>query len=203
MSWGDELGRHEGYVVAVFADGRFGGGIESGGIPVYGDDGQSQLDGAGNAVLTRPPAAVVGWRVACSHAPASVSDDDLAHWYGTSEFWTGPTVWRRVYSPAEEDLAAGLIHAPLDADTGSVWVDDRDDVHELMLAEWDTHVIPGEHARSIRRALAAVTDAARTVDLEVAAARAAGLSWADIGAAAGITRQAAHDRWGPTSRHVT
>lgn len=115
--------------------------------------------------------------------------------------WTGPTFWRRVYSPAEEDLAAGQICASLAGDAGDLCVEDRDDVFELMHGEWRTHVVPDEHARSIRRSLQAVTDAVHTVDLEVAAARAAGLSWAAVGEAAGITRQAAHDRWGPTSRH--
>lgn len=99
--------------------------------------------------------------------------------------------------PAQEDLDAGRICVRFDGDDGDMSVEDRDDVHQLTVQEWRTHVVPEEHARSIRRALAAVADAARTVDLEVAAARAAGLSWADIGKAAGITRQAAHDRWGP------
>ncbi len=201
MSWTDDLGRHEGYVVCVFADGRIGGGIGPGGIPVYGDDGTGGLDGAGNPLLTRPAAAVCGWRVACDHVPAGVPDERLADWFGRREFWTGPTLWQRVYTRAEEDLSQARICVPLD--DRDVWIDDRPDVAELVVQEWSTHVVPDEHGRSIRRALAAVADAARTVDLEVAAARAAGLSWADIGAAAGITRQAAHDRWGPTSRHVT
>ena len=175
MGWGDKVGRHEGYVVCVFADGRIGGGMESGGIPVFGDDGQSQLDGKGNAVETRPAAAVIGWRVACSHAPSNVSDDDLSDWYGEADFWTGPSLWRRVYSPAQEDLSTGRICVPLGGGGGDIVVEGGVDVHELMFQEWRTHVVPEEHTRSIRNAFATIADAARTVDLEVAAARAAGL----------------------------
>lgn len=36
------------------------------------------------------------------------------------------------------------------------------------------------------------------LDLEVAAAHGAGMSWAEIGRVVGITRQAARDRWGTT-----
>jgi hypothetical protein len=37
--------------------------------------------------------------------------------------------------------------------------------------------------------------AGRRLDKTVAAAKAAGATWADVGRAAGITRQAAHERW--------
>jgi len=197
MGWGDQLGRHEGHVLQVFADGRFGGGVERGGIPVYAANGLTEMDDRGNSVQVRPAAAVIGWRVACFHAPGYVGDDDLAVWSGQPQLWTGPRLWRRVYSPAEEDLAAGQICASLSGNAGDLCVEDRVDVLELMHEEWRAHIVPEEHARSIRRALAAVADAARTVDLEVAAARAAGMTWADIGKTVGITRQAAHDRWGP------
>ncbi len=195
MSWTDELGRHEGFVVCVFLDGRLGGGSELAGIPVYGPDGMSRLDAQGQAVELRPAAAVVGWRVACHHAPAYVSDDQLASWTGKHEFWVGEKLWQRVYSPAEEGLEAGRIGVPLDGGTADVWIEERDDVLDLVVEEWERHVIPGQHERSIRRSLAAVMDATRMVDLEVAAARAAGMSWADIGKAAGMSRQSAHERW--------
>ena len=198
VSWSDDLGLHEGFVVCVFLDGRLGGGSELGGIPVYGADGMSRLDAQGRAVELRPPAAVVGWRVACNHAPSYVGDDRLATWSGKHEFWVSDKLWQRVYSPAEEDLGAGRIAVPLDGGTTDVWVEARDDVLDSVVEEWERHVIPGEHERSIRRSLAAVRDATRMVDLEVAAARAAGMSWADIGKAAGMSRQAAHERWGPT-----
>jgi len=42
----------------------------------------------------------------------------------------------------------------------------------------------------------AIRGAQQQLDLEVAAARTAGLSWADIGRAAGMTRQGALSRWG-------
>lgn len=55
-------------------------------------------------------------------------------------------------------------------------VEGRDDVHELM-EEWRTYVV--------RHALQAAAEAARMIDLEVAAVRTAGLSWTGIGKAGG------------------
>ena len=51
------------------------------------------------------------------------------------------------------------------------------------------------HARSIRTAVNAINQAQQTLDVEVAAARATGMSWAEIGRAAGVTRQGARERW--------
>ena len=39
------------------------------------------------------------------------------------------------------------------------------------------------------------TQAGHRLDKTVAAAKAAGASWADIGRAVGISRQSAHERW--------
>jgi hypothetical protein len=40
------------------------------------------------------------------------------------------------------------------------------------------------------------------LDREVAAAREAGCSWAEIGAATGLSRQGAHHRWAKTSKET-
>lgn len=73
---------------------------------------------------------------------------------------------------------------------------DDGELEELLLAEWRAHIEPEDPARSIRAALDGVTKAKQLLDMEVAAAHAAGMSWADIGRVAGMTRQAARDRWG-------
>ncbi|TWE07395.1 hypothetical protein [Rudaeicoccus suwonensis] len=204
MSWTDDTGRHEGYVAKVFADGKLGGGTYStAGLSVDDDpEGRAVLDENGDRIQWRPAAAVVAWRVCCDHVPAHVRDEDLRDYWQTPETWMSPTVWRRVYSAAEEDLAQGRIYASLD-DEGSVFIDDRDDLFELIRTEWRQHIEPEDHERSIRAALDGVTKAKQLLDLEVAAARASGLSWAEIGRVAGITRQAARDRWGtsPASTH--
>lgn len=198
MGWIEDTGRHEGYLKVVFADGRLGGGSSSAGqLSVDGPDGLAARDAEGNTEM-RPAAAVVGWRVACTHVPEHVRDDALRDWWGQHETWVSPIMWHRVYSPADEDLDQHLVCAPL-SDPYSVDIDERDDVlEELLMAEWRAHIAPANHARSIREAVQAITTAQRQLDLEVTAARAAGLSWADIGRAASMTRQGARDRWGST-----
>lgn len=195
MGWLEESGRHEGHVKVVYADGRLGGGMSSaGGLSVDGPDGLAARGADGENEL-RPPAAVVGWRVACDHVPAHVADEALQRSWRQPEQWLSPIAWRRVYSPAEQDLAQHRICAPLD-DPWSVDIADRDDLEELLLAEWRTHIEPEDHARTIRAALDGVTAAKQLLDMEVSAAHAAGISWAEIGRVAGMTRQAARDRWG-------
>lgn len=195
MGWLEETGRHEGHVQVVFADGRLGGGMSSaGGLSVDGPDGLA-IRGADGEYELRPPAAVVGWRVACDHVPAQVADEAVQRGWSRPEHWLSPVVWHRVYSPAEEDLAGHRVYAPLD-DDGSVHIAERDDqLEELLVAEWRQHLAPDDHARSIRTALDGVTAAKQLLDMEVAAAHAGGMSWADIGRVAGITRQAARERW--------
>jgi len=196
MGWVEESGRHDGYVVPVFADGRRGSGTSgAGGWCVAGQDGLDQYDAAGNLVDVRPAAAVIGWQVLCTHAPAYVPDEDLGRTHHRHETWSSPVVWRRVYSSAEQDLDQHLIYASLD-DEGSVDIGGRGDLEELLIAEWRTHIEPEDHARSIRDAVDAINQAQQTLDLEVAAARASGMSWAEIGRAARVTRQAARERWG-------
>lgn len=109
-----------------------------------------------------------------------------------------PVVWRRVYSAGEQDLAQHRIYAPLDNPWSVDLMERADDgeLEELLLAEWRAHIEPEDPARSIRAALDGVTKAKQLLDMEVAAAHAAGMSWADIGRVAGMTRQAARDRWG-------
>ncbi|MFF0249908.1 hypothetical protein [Streptosporangium sandarakinum] len=60
--------------------------------------------------------------------------------------------------------------------------------------EWAAH-LPPPSLRALRQAAAAAQSAQEHLEAAVRAARADGRSWADIGAAAGITRQSAHERW--------
>ncbi len=194
MGWIDPTERHEGFVVCVFADARLGKGWATDGIPLIGTDGTTATDAAGDPAEVRPPAAVVGWRIGCFHTSNRFPDAFRP------EFWTGPNVWRRVYSAAEEDLAAKKIYAPWQNTSAAFLGDEHPEATKGLRREWDEHVIPDEHARSIREAVGQAAAAAQLVDLEVAAARAAGVTWAVIGGAAGMSRQSAHARWaGPHS----
>lgn len=51
---------------------------------------------------------------------------------------------------------------------------------------------------SVRRA-----EVCQQLTAAVAGARAAGASWSEVGRAAGMTRQSAHERWSSTTVHLT
>ncbi|MBT2586464.1 hypothetical protein [Arthrobacter sp. ISL-95] len=63
-------------------------------------------------------------------------------------------------------------------------------IHE----EWHAHIAPSEAILGVEAAKER-RQAGHRLDRTVAAAKAAGASWTDIGRAAGISRQAAHERW--------
>jgi hypothetical protein len=70
---------------------------------------------------------------------------------------------------------------------------------ERMLDDLDPETTAAEDLTDLRAVTVAVdhrADAERELRDAVIAARANGRSWARIGLAAGITRQAAHERWG-------
>lgn len=103
--------------------------------------------------------------------------------------WRG-TRWERVADPEAENRQA---HRPYDADGYEPgWVEDEG--HR----EWQAHIAPFEALDVVRDATSAVRDAQRRLDTAVNAARAAGASWLDIGNAADMSRQAAHQRWSTT-----
>jgi hypothetical protein len=105
--------------------------------------------------------------------------------------WRGP-LWERVTDPLEHDLAARKVFDP----DPSEWADIpagflEDTIHH----EWLRHLPPASLAE-VRAAAEDVHKADYRLDEAVARARADGCSWADVGDAAGITRQSAHERWG-------
>lgn len=57
------------------------------------------------------------------------------------------------------------------------------------------HIAPSEAILGVYAAARENRQAGHRLDKTVAAAEAAGASWTDIGRAAGISRQAAHERW--------
>ncbi|MBD5788377.1 hypothetical protein IF650_19635 [Cellulosimicrobium terreum] len=64
-----------------------------------------------------------------------------------------------------------------------------------MHVEWLAHVAPAEAVAEVAAAARGVVAATDRLDDAAIRARLAGASWGAIGAAAGITRQAAHLRW--------
>lgn len=121
--------------------------------------------------ITVPWSEVVGWRVQCE-----------CGWHGTT--------WRRNEAtsddPADEQLDAD--HMLLRSGRTV-----EDSAHD----EWKRHVQPFAASDEVSRAAHAVRDAESALSEAVAAARAGNppATWEQIGRAAGITRQSAHERW--------
>jgi len=74
-----------------------------------------------------------------------------------------------------------------------LWNDDFAD--ELSRIWWDQHIAPADRLDKLTDAVRA-ENAAREITNRLARdARAGGATWDQIGRAAGITRQSAHQRW--------
>lgn len=206
MGWeyspgGHGSGRHEGFMVAEFDDGCLALGIQAATIPdghlavdQHGDGtwGQEavQRHGGQPHLHTRPAGEVVGWRVVC-------------HCYATgnvlpSERWSSKRIWTRVPSPVRHDPRAFRIYA---ADDAVLDVIAADDVHSAGQAVWwSEHIRDIDAEAEITAALAAIRSAEEQLDRAVLRARSKQLSWARIGSAAGMSAQAAHERWSQRAR---
>ncbi|WP_072713667.1 hypothetical protein [Rhodococcus rhodnii] len=113
---------------------------------------------------------VVGWRAQCECG------------------WVGP-LWTRATDSRATDVRE---HQVFDTEGGDPTVE----VEDLIHAEWKVHVAPLESLSAVATAAADARQSRSRLDGVVAEARALGASWADIGRAAGISRQSAHERWG-------
>lgn len=182
MGWMHESDTHlhEAALVAVFED-----GAES--------LGSTMVDGVDYEVVEtgrhpdedrrRPSAEIVGWRLSCKCARRSGSEVST---------WTDPIQWTRVPSASLEDLAR---HRMFASDT-DLDVNVRPEVAAAAQAVWRReHLDPINADDEIRAAIYARRDADALLDAAVAKARRLGRSWADIGAATGMTRQSANERW--------
>lgn len=105
--------------------------------------------------------------------------------------WSG-AYWTRV-DPGQQDSSARRIHTPDGFDPPA-------EVEDSMHAEWLRHVAPAQAATAIAAAAGDHAATRTALDAAVRAGRAAGVSWADVGAAAGMSRQSAHERWAHTGR---
>ena len=167
-------GRHEGYVAHLFADGMYGGTWSNGPVATSTADG-ALLDSKQWQYRTQDE--VVGWRVICT---------DMRN-YKAPECWRGP-VWTRVATAAEADPERHRVYAPdpygLDEDTS-----------DLIMLDWERHIAPSQAAYPVELAAREFYDAQDRLNEAVRQARADGASWTDIGDAAGMSRQSAHQRW--------
>lgn len=173
MNWVDETGRHEGYLVAVLADGGEPGPSDEGRKPWWTYNG---ADGP-RAVAVRG-ACECGWRGSDTH-PIHRGDDMATEAY---EERTGPY--------ADWDYHVILAEGAVPPDVEQLLATLQRRVEELSARQQIT---------ALRVAARLEQTAPKISLIAVAAARRGLVSWDGIGRAFGVSRQAAHERF---SRHV-
>ena len=178
MTWITGDGDHEGWAAAEFPDGRV-----------------STAEAADGLIVQTPEEAVSAASLA--GAAASLARADVINgrnavgWLGLCSCgWRGP-LWRRVPSASAADPARRLVYWA----SPTTWAKPADSTSDAIRQEWKDH-LPSPAIAGVRAAAAADRKAGADLDDAVARARLDGESWAAIGDAAGMTRQAAHERWG-------
>lgn len=170
MGWTSTDNNHEGYVAAIAPDGRLASGGVAEGILVHGITGEYKPAGESDEEIV-PDDLIMSWRGACTCGRQG-------------------EVWQRVLTPSEADFASRKAYCrPGDAAYVSLPVEDA------VQDEWMIHIAPSQSILGVEAAAKEHRQSTHRLDKTVAAAKAAGASWADIGRAAGISRQAAHERW--------
>jgi hypothetical protein len=172
MGWSTDYSEgHEGWAASVTPDGRRTGSSTGRGMLVEGITGRYERDTTMPGYEIVPHREIIGWQGQCE-----------CGWQG--EFW------ERVPSAEEADLGQRKAHLPLEKSAHA-----PEPVDDAIGDEWLQHVAPLGAVAGVEAAARDYAQAGRRLDKTVAAAKAAGASWADIGRAVGITRQAAHERW--------
>lgn len=104
--------------------------------------------------------------------------------------WVGP-VWVRVAVSSQDDRPRRQVYVSMPSISGLA----PEEVEEAMSREWRQHAEQGRVLEVVRERAREVAAAQARLAEAVRAARSAGRSWAEVGEAAGISRQAAHERW--------
>lgn len=181
MGWTSEDPEHEGYVAYIAPDDQLSSSSTDVGVLVRRPDADHATRWArraGRSPRDRelydlvPWDAIIGWQVACSCG------------------WTG-TRWDRSWTSPSEPGRPGL-------DPDDARMPDGRTVDEMAEAAWLAHVQPREVLGRVSAAADALAAARRNLDFAVWEARLQEppASWADIGRATGMTRQAAREHWG-------
>lgn len=171
MGWELDDRSHEGWAACVAPDGRLSARSSVEGMLVPGVTGDFPRDPLMPDHEVVPDAEIIGWRGACSCG------------------WQGE-LWKRVTALAAADFNKRREYASL---TGPANPSRR--VEEAIRDEWRTHTAPAVATSGVEAAAREYVQAGIRLDKTVAAAKAAGATWAEIGKAVGISRQAAHERW--------
>lgn len=179
----DGLYDHAGYAAHLIADGRRVAATSGQGLLIRRQD-ESRIAAAWAAGRTPssedmydlvPWGELVGWQARCECG------------------WLGPTWDRTSTTPSRTDDQPWRGVDPDDAR-----LRDGRSVDDAAHDAWLQHMQPLLTLSHVTGAAAAVAEARGALDDAVKAARAepTAASWADIGRAAGISRQSAHERWG-------
>lgn len=189
MGWildeSDALAQHEGYAASVAPDGRTSVSSNGAGFMVRKPD-EDQIERRarreGRQTLLEeiedliPWDQMVGWQVMCSCG------------------WAGPTWPREVTSPDRHD----------GTDSEHAMLPDGRTVDDAAYEAWLAHMEPLRTVSRIRKAADELAAARQNLDRAVLEARLQDppASWGAIGRAAGMSRQAARDRWGSITDEV-
>lgn len=172
-------GVHEGWAAWVAPDGRLSGSSTAAGFLVARPDTATattrqrvQPQTVEESQDLIPWADLVGWQAACACG------------------WTGLS-WRRA------ETIPGRHNGE---DPDDAHLPDGHTVDTAALEAWQAHIEPLETLGQVRLATHAFAMARRDLDLAVAEARMQNppASWAAIGRATGMSRQAARERWSTT-----
>lgn len=110
--------------------------------------------------------------------------------------WRGGHTWSRADVLAADPVYAAQVQRyPPAASIAPESVEGTEDGNGAM-GQWRAHLAAALPGLAVHDAAARLDAARDELDRAVVTARAAGSSWAVIGAAAGFTRQSAHERWG-------
>ncbi|MFF1254920.1 hypothetical protein ACFVYC_20830 [Pseudarthrobacter sp. NPDC058329] len=171
MGWVSSDNKHEGWVACVAPDGRLSSSSSGEGMLVKGVSGRYKRDESMPDYEIIPDREIIGWRGACDCG------------------WQGE-LWKRVGSSAEADPAQHREYVSRDG-----FADASQRLEEAVHDEWKAHIAPTEAILGVEAAAREYSQAGNRLNKTVAAAKAAGASWTDIGRAVGISRQSAHERW--------
>jgi hypothetical protein len=171
MGWISSDNEHEGWAAPVAPDGRLSASSSAAGMHVHGITGRWPQDPQLDDYEIVPDKEIIGWRGACDCG------------------WRGG-LWERTGSPEDSDHSRRRDYL-----ASEEFADASGDVEDAIHQEWMAHIAPAEAVLGVEAAAREHQQAGARLDKTVAAARAAGASWADIGKAAGISRQSAHERW--------
>lgn len=172
MTWSLDDGTHEGWAASVVPGGRVSIGSTGTGQLVHGVTGNYPQDRLSPGVEVVPDDDVQGWRAAC-----------VCGWRGV--------MWPRVRSEGQANFIARKVFVP---DGG--FADAPEAVEDAIGDEWRAHCAPVKALADIEEAAADCAAAGRALAGAVASARALEVPWSEVGRAAGMSRQAAHERWG-------